>query len=534
MHPCLYVDEIVRRIAHELVASNERAASVALACCCQSFEDPMLDSLWETQSRLPPLLMSLPGDVWNEGRNIVSVPMTCVLPSLDCLIRKSFKRLPTALELARFRKYAGRIRTLDERCGERHMPREVFPVLLQLCATDEPLLPNLKTLHLSSITEEFASFIPLFISPRTTTINLNFDTFGFHKTAVASLIAAFPTTLCPNLQKITLYPLPRDPMITAAVSKMILSCNWGALRFIGVDSPLTEEAREVIFKLPDLRELWVVIETEASLPSMVLPNLAKLDIEYDRDGDWLPMFRGATFGKLEGVAFRPELEQIDDPLEAFEKVALAASIQNTLSGFYLQTSYSRNLKYSYLLPFTRLKTLVIGFPCDDSCSSRVDDNAIMNLARAMPKLESLLLGDSPCGKIPTGVTVKGLAVLAGHCPDIRNLCVHFQVTDLSAPAANDGMASDVGSADPRRDCALTDLEIGDIPVAEVLVLAVAQALVRVFPRIITFSNCTDDNWGKVLNAIHLSRQIVARVRNTSTPQSGFSDTFPGMTLEDDT
>ena len=53
-------------------------------------------------------------------------------------------------------------------------------------------------------------------------------------------------------------------MITAAVSNMLLSCNLNALRSICVDSPLTEEAHEVIFKLPDLRELWMVIEAEAS------------------------------------------------------------------------------------------------------------------------------------------------------------------------------------------------------------------------------------------------------------------------------
>ena len=48
-------------------------------------------------------------------------------------------------------------------------------------------------------------------------------------------------------------------------------------------------------------------------------NPTKLDFEYDRDCDWLPMFRGATFGKLEDITFRPESKQIDDPLEAFER-----------------------------------------------------------------------------------------------------------------------------------------------------------------------------------------------------------------------
>jgi len=65
MHPCLSVDEIVRHVAYELVASGGRATAVALACCCKIFEEPVLDELWETQERLFPLLRSLPEDIWN-------------------------------------------------------------------------------------------------------------------------------------------------------------------------------------------------------------------------------------------------------------------------------------------------------------------------------------------------------------------------------------------------------------------------------------------------------------------------------------
>ena len=187
MHPCLYVDEIVRLIAHELVAFNAQATSVALACCCKTFEDPVLDILWETQSRVLPLLKSLPGDVWDEGGCSVSVPTTCFLSSLNYLIQKSFKRLPTTLELARFRKYAGRIRTLDERCNKHYIPQGVFSAL-QLCATGGPLLPNLKTLYLWFITEEFISPIHFFISPVTISVALAFDRRAdLNKTTVASI-----------------------------------------------------------------------------------------------------------------------------------------------------------------------------------------------------------------------------------------------------------------------------------------------------------------------------------------------------------
>ena len=52
MHPCLCVDEIVRLVASELVASECKATTAALARCCRSFEHPVLDLLWEDPGRL--------------------------------------------------------------------------------------------------------------------------------------------------------------------------------------------------------------------------------------------------------------------------------------------------------------------------------------------------------------------------------------------------------------------------------------------------------------------------------------------------
>jgi len=90
MHPCLNVDEIVRLIACELVASEAKATAVALACCCKSFEDPVLDTLWKTQEFLTLLLGSLPGDVWNEDEDglgcKVRAPTTYIFTFLNYLV----------------------------------------------------------------------------------------------------------------------------------------------------------------------------------------------------------------------------------------------------------------------------------------------------------------------------------------------------------------------------------------------------------------------------------------------------------------
>ena len=285
MHVCLHVDEIVRPIACELVSSQGGATAVALACCCQNFEDPGLDSLWETQHRLTPLLKTFLEDIWDEGECIVSARASYIVPSLNYFIRKYFRRLPATQELARFRKYARRMQMFRDIGSLGGLSSEAF-LVLQRFSFDEPLLPNLKTLELLSITADFAPFIPLFVSAGITHISILFPTHGLSKASVASVITIF-SARCRNLQYIGLLRLPRDPMITDAVSELLLTTNRNTLRILNVDSPLTEEAREVVHKLPNLRCLTAVTERGISLPSLTLPSLTKLIVRHDHDYNWL-------------------------------------------------------------------------------------------------------------------------------------------------------------------------------------------------------------------------------------------------------
>ena len=48
MHSCLFVDEIIRLIASELVADEAGLTAVVLTCCNRGFEGPVLDVLWRT------------------------------------------------------------------------------------------------------------------------------------------------------------------------------------------------------------------------------------------------------------------------------------------------------------------------------------------------------------------------------------------------------------------------------------------------------------------------------------------------------
>jgi hypothetical protein len=513
MHPCLGVDEIFRFLAYELVASEAKASIVALACCCKSFEDPALDILWETQDRLLPLLKSLPGDVWKGDGCTVSASTTRVLFLLNHLDPKSFKRFPTTLEWARFREYARRMQMFRGPGDTNFLTSEVFEAL-QFGAIDELLFPNMKSLELWSTVVEFIPFISSFLSSRTTTIYIEFSEYSdFPDAPVTSMVTAIPA-LCPNLQKITLRSIPRDPLIVAAFSEFLLTTSRDTLRHICVDSPLTEEARQVVFNLPNLCWLWVVIEGFTPLPTMVLPNLTRIDIEYDHNRGWLQGFRGATLEKLNSVTFRTTSGP-GDFLEEFQSVALTSSIQNTLSTFCFYTSHSWNPNYSYLLAFEQLTELKIEFSCHDSCSSRVDDGVIIILTQAMPKLEILWLGEAPCGT-PTGVTFNGLITLACRCPQLAELCIHFRANSLveATTSGEPESPSKPATIIPRSNCVLTYLRVGKIPIPEGSALAVALILLQVFPRILNIGY-RNPEWKKVEETIELFKRIGGHVRHAS-------------------
>lgn len=274
--------------------------------------------------------------------------------------------------------------------------------------------------------------------------------------------------------------LPRDTTIVAAVSRLALNTNQNTLRCFRADSPLTEEAREVIYKHPDLCSLLIVISKSTILPTIILPNLTNIEIEYEKDDDWQQVFHGASLGKLASVKISSNLDSVGNFLGEFANVTLATSIPTTLSEFMFYTRTKCSPDYRSLLPFTQLQKLDIDFTCRFGCSSTIDDATITDLAQAMPKLEVLRLGDRPC-ETPAGVTMKGLASLAYYCPHLFDLLIHFQVTGLDL-LTTPRFAS-VDESVPRVDCALPFLQVGCIRVPEGSALIVASTLLKIFPNL---------------------------------------------------
>ena len=389
------------------------------------------------------------------------------------------------------------------------MTPDIF-LALRVRAGNEPLLPRLKKFYCGDPTEAFIPFIPLLLSPKTIKIFIAFAQY-YPTIAVASTISRL-STLCPDLERISLIDLPRNSVITNAVSEMVLGCNPNSLRELWVESPLTEEAQEVVYQLPRLTSLWARFKGPTSLPTVALPDLTKISIGYRDDLSWVRGFRGAKLERLESVTIISESSPIGDPLGAFERVASTTSVRNTLSRFRFSTSKSWNPNYRALHSFRQLKELVIRFSCDNGCSSRIDDDMITNLAQAMPKLEILRLGEAPC-KTVTGITTNGLIGLAHRCPHLSELRIHFQVASLVNAVAVAATRSPGELPVQGCDCALTDLEVGEIPIPAGLGLSVSLILLQIFPRLLNVRYISQE-WKTVAKTIRIFRQIGAFVHRS--------------------
>jgi hypothetical protein len=186
--------------------------------------------------------------------------------------------------------------------------------------------------------------------------------------------------------------------------------------------------------------------------------------------------------------------------------------------------------YRSLLPFKQLRELEIEFSCEDGCSSTMDDDIITDMARAMPRLETLQLGENRAEPPPVSQprdSQPWLVIAQIYPPSTSTFewiasMPHQRLLGLLTLGPQ-----------PGRDCALTDLDVGKTPMLEESALMAALTLVRIFPNIMQI-DYTDENWGKVSDSIYLSGQIVdcsSKERPLSTPRCNLSDTFPGATFE---
>ena len=171
---------------------------------------------------------------------------------------------------------------------------------------------------------------------------------------------------------------------------------------------------------------------------------------------------------------------------------MATSLLTTLTTFKFYCSRPWSPNYSPLHTFKQLANLAIETPCHNDYSSAIDDETVTNLARALPKLNTLQLGSGPCGAV-AGVTIEGLVGLACHCADLCTLRVHIQVNSLVQAGAEVAELRPGGETTLQTECSLTTLEVGSTPTPEGSDLTITLALFRIFPHIRTVKHVVHYN-----------------------------------------
>ena len=84
-HRIFKISELARLITSQLILISRRSA-VNLACACRYLEEPVLSTLWETQSSLCNLLRVLPKETWSHR---YMGPCKCLVRSPDLPLEKS-------------------------------------------------------------------------------------------------------------------------------------------------------------------------------------------------------------------------------------------------------------------------------------------------------------------------------------------------------------------------------------------------------------------------------------------------------------
>ena len=77
-HRIFGISELMREIAGHLILVSG-ASGVNLACAARCIEEPVLSTLWETQSSLCTLLEVLPGYTWSWGNPAKDTAVVCSL-----------------------------------------------------------------------------------------------------------------------------------------------------------------------------------------------------------------------------------------------------------------------------------------------------------------------------------------------------------------------------------------------------------------------------------------------------------------------
>lgn len=342
----------------------------------------------------------------------------------------------------------------------------------------------------------------------------------------ASYVPTVLSALAPAHSSLrSIYIALSDPELAQEFSTLLFKCTPHRLCNFAIDAPVSRAAFLHASQLPNLRYLEVKAiqadgseHDEAQLPTTMFPSLRYLCVgELCANSIWLPSLKRIDSKNLVGLVLK--LKNVGAARTALHLRALkdlqprglhrtltmlAIDCKDNFSGLEVNRA-----TVEHLLPLTQLTSLAISFTCGlNQCGHKLSDEDLELLVKAMPELEDLTLGETPCS-IPADNSIKSLVAIAEHCKHLRQLSIHVNVgASITGPPV--AGPPDVEGPTLRNhdlvECPLRIVTFGPclIPSGEKGVHTFASTLLRLFPRLHTVAGSGNPQWDLVRSVVAAS------------------------------
>ncbi|KAF9786341.1 hypothetical protein BJ322DRAFT_1191412 [Thelephora terrestris] len=261
------------------------------------------------------------------------------------------------------------------------------------------------------------------------------------------LILSTLSTLSPDVQEIQIERLFHSPSTEEASSELLMRCNPYHLRKYNVDSPISAAALRHIIQLPSLEKFWLVVDTFRlldPLPVVLLPAIKN------------PV--------LTSIFVECSAADVAQLMEAFQLTAATCGIQERLQEFRVRSQEEFKISPEVItctLPFKNLMSLQVLSECSTVICQTFDltDDHINLLTKAMPRLESLAIGEEPC-RVPSQITFKSLYTISNWCTWLANLQIHFNPASFVTRVDSDSETGSVALGLSDLTTPAVDLSLG--------------------------------------------------------------------------
>jgi len=363
---------------------------------------------------------------------------------------------------------------------EWHAPGESTFNKLRLNSPPGGWFPALEDLSWH-ITESNLPYADLFFSPHLKMVFIlaspSWDFSPEILPTLASTISALPTS---SLRKIMvgadLLTMPWE-YFKDSLSSVVLRCG-PSFRDYCSPVPLSDAAVNHLIHLPRFCS-WRIHNpppnySAASLP-FIFPPLKELTLGEGAARGWLSLFK-----------------RLEDGVPTTQDVTPLSKVKESLKTLNIRGFPVPVVDASFVFPIQRFRNLVhleIELYCYDEddesqCTFKLNNDNVTELAMALTRLESLLLGRA-CPENTCSTTVSCLLPISVHCVKLQRLEVHFNTTNIVDDFENI-------SEDPRFQqsrslprCPLTCLEVFRIPLSldGPGIETVAKGMIDIFPSL---------------------------------------------------